>query len=66
MEFTNKDNMKISKLIFVYWSPDGVPIKTRMLYAQGKEAFKTHLKVGKEIIVDSKGHTFEAVVKANS
>ena len=58
--------MKISKLIFVYWSPEGVTIKTRMLYAQGKEPFKQNLKVGKEIIVESKNHTFESIVKAVS
>ena len=39
-EFTNKDNMNISKLIFVNWNPDEAPIKHRVLYATAKENFK--------------------------
>ena len=66
VEFTNKDKMKISKLIFIYWCPDGVQIKTKMLYAQGKENFKSVLGVTKEIIVDKKDHSFETVVKSVS
>jgi hypothetical protein len=37
VEYTNSDNMKISKLIFIYWCPlTGPTIKSKMLYAQGK------------------------------
>ena len=66
VEFTNKDNMKISKLIFIYWCPDGAPIKTKMLFAQGKESFKSALGVTKEIIVEKKNHAFETVIKSVS
>lgn len=36
MEFTNADKMQISKMIFVNWSPDDAPIKSRMVYATAK------------------------------
>ena len=42
-EFTNEDKMAISKMIFVNWSPDGAPIKGRILYATAKESFKKYL-----------------------
>lgn len=42
-EFTNADNMKISKLIFINWNPEDAPLKNRILYATAKENFKKHL-----------------------
>jgi hypothetical protein len=58
--------MKISKLVFIYWFPEGVPIKSRMLYAQGKENFKNALGVTKEVIINDKGYTIQSLIKAVS
>ena len=35
--------MAISKMVFINWSPDGAPIKGRVLYATAKESFKKYL-----------------------
>ena len=64
VEFTNADNMKISKLIFVYWSPEGVPIKARMIYAGAKEGFKSKLSTFKELVIDRQDHPFQEVINA--
>lgn len=55
LEFTNSDGMNISKLFFVYWLPDGTPLKIKLLYATFKESFKSYLDIGsgKEIVVNS-------------
>lgn len=55
LEFTNNDGMNVSKLFFLYWLPDGTPLKIKLLYATNKESFKTSLDVGsgKEIVVNS-------------
>jgi len=46
--------MNISKIFFCNWSPDAAPLKQRMLYATGKENFKTLLDLnGKEITLNS-------------
>jgi cofilin len=42
-KFTNADNMHIEKLTFINWNPDGAPLKKKVLYATGKESFKTYL-----------------------
>jgi len=42
-EFTNNDNMLVSKLIFVIWASDTAPIKNRVLYATAKENFRKYL-----------------------
>jgi hypothetical protein len=42
-EFTNEDKMAISKMIFINWSPDGAPIKNKILYASAKESFGGYL-----------------------
>lgn len=48
--------MHISKLIFVNWCPDGSPMKTKVLFATAKEAFKTYLEtLGKEVTINAKG-----------
>jgi len=46
--------MNVSKIFFCNWSPDAAPLKQRMLYATGKENFKTLLDLnGKEITLNS-------------
>lgn len=42
-EFTNQDNMAISKMIFINWAPDNASLKGRVLYATAKESFKSYL-----------------------
>ncbi|KAL3672979.1 hypothetical protein V7S43_002276 [Phytophthora oleae] len=43
LDVTTKDGRPISKLVFLLWSPDTVPIKSKMLYALSKEAIKRAL-----------------------
>jgi hypothetical protein len=58
-EFVNQDKMAISKMIFINWSPDGAPIKGRVLYATAKESFKKYLDLNtKDYIVCSKGDVY--------
>ncbi len=46
-------------MIFVNWSPDGAPIKGRVLYATAKESFKNYLNLNtKDFTVCSKGDVF--------
>lgn len=67
LEFTNKDNMKISKLIFIYWCPTtGPSIKSKMLYAQGKENFKTSLGANREVLIDNAEYPVESLIKTVS
>lgn len=55
LEFTNSDNMNVSKLVFVNWSPDETPLKARMVYATSKEGFREYLgALGKEICLCGK------------
>lgn len=35
---------KIEKLVFIFWSPDTQPVKSKMAYATGKEALKKKLQ----------------------
>lgn len=42
-EYTNKDECKFSKMVFVLWSPDAAKLKAKMLYASTKDFFKTKL-----------------------
>jgi len=53
-EFTNEDKMAISKMIFINWSPDGAPIKNKILYATAKESFKKYLDL------NTKDHTLNS------
>ena len=54
-EFTNADNMLISKLLFVIWGPDAAPIKNRVLYATAKESFRKYLDLNsKDYTLNSK------------
>ena len=56
-EFTNGDGMHVSKLIFVNWCADGSPMKTKILYATAKEAFKKYLDtLGKDYTMSPKGN----------
>lgn len=42
--------MKIEKLVFIFWSPDTQPVKSKMAYASGKEALKKKLPgIAKEL-----------------
>eukprot|EP00644_Phytophthora_capsici_P015381 jgi/Phyca11/8021/fgenesh1_pm.PHYCAscaffold_24_\ len=43
LDVTTKDGRPISKLVFLSWSPDTAPIKSKMLYASSKEAIKRAL-----------------------
>lgn len=63
-EFVNQDGMSISKLIFVYWLPDTVPLKVRVPYAASKETLRSQVGGLKEITVCSiNDKTFEEVIK---
>ena len=42
-DYTNDDNCKFNKFVFVMWSPDIAPIKQKMIYASTKEYFKNCL-----------------------
>ena len=54
-EFKNKDNMNISKLIFISWNPDSSPLKGRVLYSTAKESFKSYLDLNtKDYTLNSK------------
>jgi hypothetical protein len=54
-EFTNADQMNISKLLFIYWLPDNTPIKAKVPYASAKEKFKARLNAAlKEFTIGAK------------
>ena len=54
-EFKNKDNMNISKLVFISWNPDSSPLKGRVLYSTAKESFKSYLDLNtKDYTLNSK------------
>ena len=42
-KLTNSDGCKITRLVFVLWSPDNAPIKSKMLYASTKDFLKQNL-----------------------
>lgn len=53
LEFKSSDGINISKLFFLTWLPE-TKIKFKMLYATGKEAFKSYLDTnGKEIVINA-------------
>jgi cofilin len=64
-EFTNSDQMNISKLLFIYWLPDTTPIKAKIPYASAKEKFKAKLNAAlKEFTVGAKNeYTVEDITK---
>ena len=39
-DYTNDDGLKFNKFVFVMWSPDISPLKTKMMYASTKEYFR--------------------------
>ena len=39
----NNDGCKITRLVFVLWSPDNAPLKSKMLYASSKDFLKQQL-----------------------
>ena len=57
LEYTNADNMSVSRLVFVNWNPDSAPIKGkgRVLYATSRENFRSYLDLlTKDITLTSK------------
>lgn len=42
-QYTNADNCIFDKIVFVMWSPDGSPMKNKMIYASSKDFFRQHL-----------------------
>ena len=57
--YTNKDQMNISKLLFIHWLPDNAPIKNKVIYATGKENLKKVFGNLKEFTVTSKNDITE-------
>lgn len=43
LEFVSNDGRPTSKLVFITWSPDTAPIRSKMLYAGSKESIKAAL-----------------------
>jgi cofilin len=43
IEFKTNDGINSSKIFFTAWLPEGTKIKIKMLYATGKESFKSYL-----------------------
>lgn len=43
IEFTTHDGINSTKIFFLNWQGEATKIKSKMLYATGKEAFKTYL-----------------------
>ena len=37
--------MEKQKLIFINWNPETCPLKTRMIYSQAREQFKSKLDI---------------------
>lgn len=60
--FTNKDQMNVSKLLFVHWLPDNAAIKNKITYATGKENLKKIFGNLKELTISSKNEKAEADV----
>jgi cofilin len=64
-EFTNADQMNISKLLFIYWLPDNTPIKAKVPYASAKEKFKARLNAAlKEFTIGAKNeYSVDDIIK---
>ena len=43
IQFKTHDGINSTKVFFLNWQPEGTKLKSRMVYATGKEAFKTYL-----------------------
>lgn len=56
--------MNISKLVFVYWLPDTVPLKARVTYAASKETLRSQTGGLKEFSISAiNDRTFEEITK---
>ncbi|KAL6977330.1 Actin-depolymerizing factor 2 [Sarracenia purpurea var. burkii] len=42
-DFVTEENVQKSKIIFIAWSPDTSPVRSKMIYASSKEGFKSEL-----------------------
>ncbi|KAK1399532.1 actin-depolymerizing factor [Heracleum sosnowskyi] len=43
-DFTTKENVQKSKIVFVAWSPDTSRVRMKMVYASSKDRFKRELE----------------------
>jgi len=48
-----KDGRKLQKLVFVAWSPEGLPVKQKMMYASAREPFKSQLGSGLAYVIQA-------------